>query len=643
MNTQIASFQPVAGVPIATRIACPLLLAAAILISPIAIAQTTSAAQPPQKSTQQGTPTPSPGTPDIQTNSAPFVPGQQGPPPAAETDKNAPEITTEESEATFQVHVNLVDVRVVVRDAQGHPVRGLKKQDFQLLDDGKPQVITRFSVNEPEAEPAVRHEDNRPAEENAEAPERKAPTPVAPQRYVAYLFDDVHLDFGSIARARTAVDQYLQTMAPTDRAAVYTISGQGQTDFTDDRAALRDALNRIMPRPITSSVGTSNDCPQMTYYMADLIVNQGDNRALGIATQDAIDCAFAQSDPASAAWLGPAARKAAENAARQKLHLGNYETQVTFDRIRRVVRRTAAMPGQRTVILVSPGFLIPEQRHEELQIEEQALHAGIVINTLDARGLYTMGEDATVGTRPRHKESMMANIDAEYAEYANQEKSVQVGVLRELAEATGGTFYHNSNNLGAGFQQLAGTPEYSYLLGFSPPNLKLDGSFHTLKVKIQGQKYDIQARNGYFAPKKAIDAAEQARRDVEEAVFSQEQWRDIPVQLHTEFFKLSEQDATLSVLVRLDARPLHFHKVDGRNRNDVTVISALFDHNGKFINGTEKVLEMRLKDETLGSKLISGVTVKTNFDVKPGSYRVRLVVCDDNGRMAAQSDAVEIP
>lgn len=636
MSTQIASFQPVAGVPIATRIASRLILAAAILISPIAIAQSRSAADQPQKSTQQGTPTASPQTPDIQTNSAPFVPGQQGPPPAAETEKNAPEITTEESEATFRVQVNLIDLRVVVRDAQGHPVSGLKKQDFQLLDDGKPQVITRFSVNEPGAEPAIPHEGNTPAE-NAEARERKTPTPVAPQHYVAYLFDDVHLDFGSLARARMAAEEYLESMAPADRAAIYTISGQHLTDYTDDRAALRDGLNRIMPHPITSSIGTNNDCPQMTYFMADMIENHQDTEALAIATRDAVDCAFAGQP------RGNAPEQMARNAARQKLDLGNYETRATFDRLRRVVRRTAAMPGQRTIILVSPGFLNPEQRHEELQIEEQALHSGIVINTLDARGLYTMGDDASKGTRPRHLQSIWENIDEKYLQYANQEKSAQVNVLRELAEATGGTFYHNSNNLGAGFRQLAGTPEYSYLLGFSPPNLKLDGSFHTLKVKIAGQKYDIQARNGYFAPKKAINAAEQTRRDVEEAVFSQEQWRDIPVQLHTEFFKSSEQDATLSVLARLDARPLHFHKVDGRNRNDVTVISALFDHNGKFIRGTERVLEMRLKDESLGSKLISGLTVKSSFEVKPGSYLVRLVVCDDNGRMAAQSDAVEIP
>ncbi|MFI5117903.1 MAG: VWA domain-containing protein [Terriglobales bacterium] len=619
-----------------------MILAAAILISPIAIAQTTSAAQQPQKSTQQGTPTPSPGTPDIQTNSAPFVPGQQGPPPAAETDKNAPEITTEESEATFRVQVNLIEVRVVVRDAQGHPVSGLKKQDFQLLDDGKPQIITRFSAEESGAQPAIHRQG-----EVAEAPETRPSSGISPaagispvpQHYVAYLFDDVHLPFSALATARIAAVHHLQSLPATDRAAIYTTSGQTQMDFTDDRDALRDTLYRLMPRPIGSSLKA--ECPHMTHYMADMIENRGDTQALDAATFDAIECAFQ-----GETRYGAAAESMARDAARNQLHAGDYDGRIALEALRRVVQRIAIMPGQRTILFVSPGFLNINQHQEQLRVVERALHSGIVINTLDARGLYTAGDDASIKLPPRHpllrwKDVDANTVDGMYRHYAELAKSAQADVLMGLAEDTGGTFFHNSNNLLAGFE--AGSPAYTYLLGFSPPNLKLDGSFHTLKVKIQGQKYDIQARNGYFAPKKAINAAEQARRDVEEAVFSQEQWRDIPVQLHTEFFKLSEQDATLSVLVRLDARPLHFHKVDGRNRNDVTVISALFDHNGRFINGTEKVLEMRLKDETLGSKLISGLTVRTSFDVKPGSYLVRLVVCDDNGRMAAQSDAVEIP
>ncbi len=83
--------------------------------------------------------------------------------------------------------------------------------------------------------------------------------------------------------------------------------------------------------------------------------------------------------------------------------------------------------------------------------------------------------------------------------------------------------------------------------------------------------------------------------------------------------------------------------MDGRNRNDLTVVSALFDRNGNYIMGNRKVIEMRLRDETL-ARLSSGITVKTSFDAKPGSYFVRVVVRDTEAQMmAAENGAVEIP
>jgi iron donor protein CyaY len=89
-----------------------------------------------------------------------------------------------------------------------------------------------------------------------------------------------------------------------------------------------------------------------------------------------------------------------------------------------------------------------------------------------------------------------------------------------VATATGGKFFQNRNDLGEGFRQLAGAPEYSYLLGFSPRDLKLDGSFHNLKVTLKSRTLEIQARQGYYAPKQPAAAAEQAKRGTEDAVFS---------------------------------------------------------------------------------------------------------------------------
>jgi hypothetical protein len=229
--------------------------------------------------------------------------------------------------------------------------------------------------------------------------------------------------------------------------------------------------------------------------------------------------------------------------------------------------------------------------------------------------------------------------------YATTEASVSADVLQFLAEGTGGTFYRNSNDLEQGFRRTSGTPEYSYVLAFSPQNLKLDGSFHSVKVSVKHPgKFSLQARRGYFAPKHVSDPVQEAKQEIEEALFSQDEVHNLPVQLHTQFFKASEADAKLTVLAHIDVKKLTLKKVDGRNRNELTIVSAVFSGNGNLIQGIEKTIIMRIKDETLEKRLGSGITLRTNFDVKPGSYLVRLVVRDAEAQMvSAESDAVRIP
>jgi hypothetical protein len=119
---------------------------------------------------------------------------------------------------------------------------------------------------------------------------------------------------------------------------------------------------------------------------------------------------------------------------------------------------------------------------------------------------------------------------------------------------------------------------------------------------------------------------------------------NLPVKLHTQFFKASEDDVKLIVLTHVDVRLMHFRKNQGRNDNVLTCISALFNRNGNLIQGMQKTVTMHWKDETLEHKLGSGITLKTGFDVKPGSYMVRLVVRDAEGQlMSAENGAVEIP
>ena len=538
--------------------------------------------------------------------------------------KTGPEMTSHDSSATFQTKVNLVLVPVVVRDRQGQAVGNLKQENFQLLDKGKLQVISKFSVEKSGGQ-------TMPAEP-ASHPEASPTQPSIPERYVAYLFDDLHLSFGDLVNARNAAEGHVATaLRDTDRAAILTTSGQTTLDFTDDRSKLRDALARIKPQSMYKNSQT--DCPDLSYYMADLIQNKNDQQALQAAISEVMVCEN----------LNPQQRAEAEQLARaaasRVVSIGEQDTRVTIAAFRDLVRRLSAMPGQRVMIAISPGFVTPSTEALEAIIDamDRAVRANVMISALDARGLYTSNLD--IGQR-----SYDANATRIKEQYLRESDLAQQDVLAEIAEGTGGTFFRNNNDLKEGFRRVAAAPEYLYILGFSPQNLKFDGTFHKLKVVVKDPAgLAVQARRGYYAPRHFSNAEETAKAEIADAVFSREEMHGLPVELHTQFFKSGEVDAKVTVLARVDLKHMPFRKADGRNLDDLTVVSALFDRDGHYITGIRKVIEMRLRDETL-AKLSSGITVKTSFDTKPGSYFVRLVVRDAEGQlMSAENSAVEIP
>jgi len=232
--------------------------------------------------------------------------------------------------------------------------------------------------------------------------------------------------------------------------------------------------------------------------------------------------------------------------------------------------------------------------------------------------------------------------------YLQNEATLQTEVLGEVADGTGGKWIHDNNDLNGAFQRLAAQPEFIYVLSYSPDNLKSDGKYHNLKVILRDPKgLALQARKGYYAPRHETDPLQLARQDLEDAVFTREVVKDIPVELHTQFFKSSDDTARLSVLARLDLKGLQFKKAEGRNLDKLVVVSALFDTSGNFVAGTQKDVELNLKDATLADYAKPsnpGLTIRTGFDVKPGSYVVRLVVRDGESHlMASENSVVEIP
>ena len=549
----------------------------------------------------------------------------------APTDKS-PEIASRDAPSTFSSKVNLVMVPVVVRDAKGHAIGTLKKEDFQLFDKGKAQTIAKFAIEKADGR-VVPLEVTSDDPVDPDNPEKKAAPGASTQasRFTAFLFDDMHTAFGDLAQARNAAAKYLaEGMQAADRVAVYTASGLNAIDFTDDREKLIAAMNRIQPR--SRNVSTMASCPDVSAYQADLIQNKNDQMALNAAAAEALACGVAMTLPQ--------AQSMAQNAASQVLSVADADTQISLTTLKAVVQRMASMPGQRTVVLVSSGFLVTRDRlYDETAVVDRAIRSNVTISTLDARGLWAIPPGGDASTT--HSSIVAAQNKARY----QQEAATMEGqVLGELADATGGTWFHNNNDLKEGFKRTGETPEFMYVLGFSPQNLKFDGSYHGLKVNINTKGLTVQARHGYYAPKHAEDPAETAKEEIRVALFSREELLDIPVDVQTQFFKSTDKTAKLSILAKVDLRHIHFKKSDGRNRNTISVVSAVFDRNGILVQALQKDIEMKFKDETFEARIAAGVAMKTSFDVPPGSYIVRLVVRDIDGQtMTARNRVVEIP
>jgi len=395
----------------------------------------------------------------------------------------APEVSTREESAVFRSKVTLIEVPVVVRDKNGQPIGTLRQEDFQLFDKGKPQIISRFSVEKSaggKAIPVVSVE--------GQTPDRKAATPpvVAPDHFVGLLFDDVHTNFANQVQAKVAAQKFVASnLRSNDRAAIFTTSGQLALDFTDDRDLLDKTLQKLAPHPLSSV----SKCPEISLYQADLITNTHDALAIGVAVADYEKC-YPQTPP-------QVTLQAVMGLARQVYQQGRQETVSTIANIRTVIGKMAEMPGQRTLILASPGFhLMDDQHDQESSVIDLAIRSGVVINGLDVQGLVApVTFDAeNPGAGPgKEKLNTMA-------------KTAQAGVLEELTSGTGGKLVQNANDLFAGLQKLGAAPEVFYLLGFSPQNLKLDGKFHSLKVEVKTPaglspaELSVDARRGYYAP-----------------------------------------------------------------------------------------------------------------------------------------------
>jgi len=550
---------------------------------------------------------------------------------------------------TLRTGVELVEVPVVVRDSHAKGIRGLQQGDFTLYDGGKKQQITAFSI-ETFASSGAADASAAPLSGSPASTPAGAQPSDAPRRYIALCLDDLNTDIESLVRAKKAAREFVQTsLAPGDRVAVVTTSRPHDSQFTGDPAAMLALIDKVQNNTRYSD-NVALECPPIKAYEAYLIVNRLDDTVLDAKLTEARKCMSLPADRSG--QIGMITAAAAPIWQRVLINDLN-----TLRAVESMVDGLAKIPGRRMLLLASSGFFSGNLEGEEELLLAKALRSGVVINTLAARGVSTAipfgdgTESRSITSRTAGKgRSTPSAGDMSSAQSSDERTESRAAmakndVLDVLASGTGGTFFHDNNDLLKGFRQLGMAPDVMYVLGFSPSDAVANGSFHNLKVQLAaGKRYTVEARKGYYAPSKPRPAAEQPSQ--ESRLDAEMQATDILSNLPASLTWSSDRQAHLvTCTVRIDLNALKLATHDDRRTQTLTLVAALRDAAGNVVSGKRYDAELNLKSDTLARLIANGgLRITLNLEAPPEARTARGLVREGiEGKMVTSSQELQLP
>ena len=410
--------------------------------------------------------------------------------------------------------------------------------------------------------------------------------------------------------------------------AVFLISKGQILPFTSDIAKLNDALDHLSVATRNAALPT---CPNLTAYDSYLIANNRDPTLLPIKVAEAMQCGLCQrrdqrNDRTCPQTVLSLAIRTWEDI--------KHNSVTSLYSIGSVVDYMASLAGKRVLVMVSSGFLSGALDYEREDIVNRALRGDVVINSLDAKGLYTQDTDMPVGGMPAR--SRIARQSQGTRSQAESNDTMAI-----LSASTGGLFFHDNNDLDLGLRELGLLPEYSYSLAFVPAGSP-DGKYHTLKVRLkQSRGYEVQARPGYVAAAVKPAAPPPEERRIDQEMLSAGTLDEVPVTFSTEPATTPGKPG-VHVVLHVDIGHLQLVNGSGVHTGQLTIIAALFDAAGGFVTGKECEIDFNMKDDTY-NKLAPGTTAGLTLNAPPGQYRLRGVVREANqGKFTASSQPVEV-
>jgi VWFA-related protein len=528
----------------------------------------------------------------------------------------------------FKVPVDVIIVSASVMDQKGEPVLGLTVDDFKVYEDGKPQPIHSFALESYQATQAV---DRRGENIPAEATREEASEPAQP-RLFSIVIDDLSTARDLYYPVTEAVQKFVdEDLLPGDQVSILSASGRAQHPFTTDKQLLRAELGDLYKKLSMSSV-TRSTCPTLTDLQAQRIVGgRLDPESLEVAKLEAIACMHLENIPVD---VETQVRSAA---------LGQYyETQdrnrTLLRNLRQYVRSLKHFEARKNLVLFSDGFLFQELTFELQDVVDQALRAGVVLNAVDARGLYvdmfTASDNVNVPSELLLRKDRLRSEDT----------AVQADSLNMIAHDTGGIFHHNSNDLRAGLRKVSERQTHFYVLTYAAPSMKSDGRYHRIKLEVSRPGLQLSYRQGYYAPKEQLTFEKRKKEDILEALHAPGNANEIPIRSGYVSYQVDNAQYEVELVTRIDIRRMKFVEEDSRRRNLISVVVVAFDEFDRYVDGLQKDVTFNLTASGYSEILSRGFASKVVFRVPPGRYKIKTVVRESGeSKIGSLSKGIEIP
>jgi VWFA-related protein len=569
---------------------------------------------------------------------------QQQPPPLAPRPSPTPPVESSQDDTdVVRITTNLVQIDAVVTDRNGRQVTDLRAEDFEILENNRPQAITNFSYVSLAPAGAANNPTTattRNADRNAVAPPPPARLrPEQVRRTIALVVDDLGLSFESVHFVRRALRRFVdEQMQPGDLVAIIrTRAGAGALQqFTADRQQLYAAIERVRWFPLTRGGGVAAFSPlNPLESMANQTTGEGADRDRSGMPE--------------------------VNELREEIY-----TIGTLGALNFVVRGMRELPGRKAVVMMSDGFPILNREGLSSRVMEQlnnltelANRASVVFYTIDARGLQTFAVTAADdtgsvspttgeprGMRPDETAQLTFNRGTEFFESQNG--------LNYLAQRTGGFMVANNNDIGGGIRRVLEDQRGYYLIGYRPDEETFDPRggrrFRSLQVRVRNRpELRVRTRSGFYSvtDEAARPVARRTRgQQLVSAISSPFATGGINVRLSSLFGNEARAGSFMRSMLHINARDLTFTpEADGWQRTVIDVLAVTFGENGQVIDEVNRTETIRVRPAAFERIQGEGFVYLLNVPVRQsGAYQLRVAVRDAaTERIGSANQFVEVP